>query len=213
MRNVRLLYLTSCFQVSILLLSLKMIASGISIDIYTLLKLKKYLVHILGFSNISTVRSPGSQLLCVTFDHARTTAYDASPCMDELLTVLDASHPFSLVASAMTESSPPNDAPASLLIGSIYVDIPLALITGTENLHDLPILTTKRLIECLLIVMYKHDMESLPLRHLQGNLRRAVRQALNLVPTKLGYELRQLALTVAQTYVKLWPNTAGSFVL
>lgn len=213
MRNVRLLYLTSCFQVSILLLSLKMIASGISIDIYTLLKLKKYLVHILGFSNISTVRSPGSQLLCVTFDHARTTAYDASPCMDELLTVLDASHPFSLVASAMTESSPPNDAPASLLIGSIYVDIPLAIITGTENLHDLPILTTKRLIECLLIVMYKHDMESLPLRHLQGNLRRAVRQALNLVPTKLGYELRQLALTVAQTYVKLWPNTAGSFVL
>lgn len=190
-----------------------MIGSGISIDLPTLLKLKKHLVHILGFSNISTVRSPGSQLLCVTFDHTRTTAHDASPCMDELLTVLDAFHPFSLVASAMTESSPPNDAPASLLIGSIYVDIPLALITGSGDLLDLPILTTKRLIECLLIVMYKHDMESLPLRHLQGNLRRAVRQALNLVPTKLGYELRQLALTVAQTYVKLWPNTAGSFVL
>jgi hypothetical protein len=192
---------------------LKMIGSGISIDLPTLLKLKKHLVHVLGFSNISTVRAPGSQLLCVTFDHTRTTAHDASPCMDELLTVLDASHPFSLVASAMTESLPPNDAPVSLLIGSIFVDIPLALVTGSEDLLDLPILTTKRLIECLLIVMYKHDMESLPLRHLQGNLRRAVRRALNLVPTKLGFELRQLALSVAQTYVKLWPNTAGSFVL
>ena len=190
-----------------------MIGSGISIDLPTLLQLKKHLVHTLGFSNISTVRTPGSQLLCVTFDYTRTTVHDASPCMDELLTVLDASHPFSLVASAMTDSLPLNDAPASLLIGSIFVDIPLALITGAEVLVDLPILTTKRLIECLLIVMYKHDMESLPLRHLQGNLRRAVRRALNLVPTKLGYELRQLSLTVAQTYVKLWPNTAGSFVL
>lgn len=200
-------------HISILLLSLKMIGSGISSDLPTLLKLKKHLVHILGFSNISTARAPGSHLFYVVFDHTRTTAYDVSPCMDELLTVLDASHPFSLVASAMTESLPPSDAPASLLVGSIFVDIPLALITGSEDLLDLPILTTKRLIECLLLVMYKHDMESLPLRHLQGNLRRAIRRVLNLVPTKLSYELRQLALTVAQTYVKLWPNTAGSFVL
>jgi hypothetical protein len=205
--------LTDRFQISILFLSLKMIGSGISIDLPTLLKLKRHLVRILGFSNISTVRVPGSQLLRVAFDHTRTTTHDASPCMDELLTVLDASHPFSLVASAMTESFPPSDAPASLLIGSIFVDIPLALITGSEDLLGLPILTTKRLIECLLIVMYKHDIESLPLRHLQGHLRRAVRRILNLVPTKLGYELRQLALTVAQTYVKLWPNTAGSFAL
>ncbi|KAH9079531.1 hypothetical protein EDB83DRAFT_2343143 [Lactarius deliciosus] len=200
-------------HISILLLSLKMIGSGISIDLPTLLKLKKHLVRILGFSNISTVRAPGSHLFHVAFDHTRTTAYDVSPCMDELLTVLDASHPFSLAASAMTESLPPNDAPASLLVGSIFVDIPVALITGSEDLLDLPTLTTKRLIECLLLVMYKHDMESLPLRHLQGNLRRAVRRVLNLVPTELSYELRQLALTVAQTYVKLWPNTAGSFVL
>ncbi|KAH9001155.1 hypothetical protein EDB92DRAFT_2050849 [Lactarius akahatsu] len=201
------------FHISILLLSLKMIGSGISIDLPALLKLKKHLVRILGFSNISTVRAPGSHLFYVAFDHARTTAYDVSPCMDELLTVLDASHPFPLVASAMTESLPPNDAPASLLVGSIFVDIPVALITGSEDLLDLPTLTTKRLIECLLLVMYKHDMESLPLRHLQGNLRRAVRRVLNLVPTEFSYELRQLALTVAQTYVKLWPNTAGSFVL
>ncbi len=190
-----------------------MIGSGISIDVLTMLKLKKHLIHILGFSNVSTVRVPGSHLFFVTFDHARTTERDVSPCMDELLTVLDASHPFSLVTSAMTESSPPNDAPASLLVGSIFADIPLALINGSEDLLDLPILSTKRLIECLLLVMYKHDIESQPLRHLQGNLRRAVRRVLNLVPTKLAYELRQLSLTVAQTYVKLWPNTAGSFVL
>jgi hypothetical protein len=95
------------------------------------------------------------------------------------------------------------------------VDVLLALITGSEDLDflNLPFLTIKRLIECLLVVMYKHDMGSRPLRHLQGNLRKAVRRVLNLVLSGISYELRQLCLTVAQTYIKLWPNTSGGFVL
>jgi hypothetical protein len=191
-----------------------MISSGIDINILTLLRLKKHLVHILGFSNISTLSTPTSQVFCVVFEHTRHTDRDVSACMDELLSVLDAPHPFSVVASAMTESLPPNDAPASLLVGSIFVDVLLALIIGSEeDLLNLPFLTIKRLIECLLVVMYKHDMGSRPLRHLQGNLRKAVRRVLNLVLTGISYELRQLCLTVAQTYIKLWPNTSGSFVL
>ena len=192
-----------------------MISSGIDINLLTLLRLKKHLVHILGFSNISTLSTPASQVFCVAFEYTRRTDRDVSACMDELLSVLDASHPFSVVASAMTESLPPNDAPASLLIGSIFVDVSLALITGSEDsdLLNLPFLTIKRLIECLLVVMYKHDMGSRPLRHLQGTLRKAVRRVLNLVLTGISYELRQLCLTVAQTYIKLWPNTSGSFVM
>jgi len=192
-----------------------MISSGINIDLLTLLKLKKHLVHILGFSNVSTASAPSSQVFYVTFEHTRATVYDVSSCMDELLSVLDASHSFSLVASAMTESLPPNDAPVSLLVGSVFVDVLLALITGSKDFLDLPFLTIKRLIECLLVVMYKHDMESRPLKHLQGSLRRAVIRVLNLVPTGLSYELRQLSLTVTQTYIKLWPNpnTSGSFVM
>ncbi|KAI0306458.1 hypothetical protein B0F90DRAFT_1808156 [Multifurca ochricompacta] len=193
------LALITHFQISILLLSLKMIGSGIGIDLLNLLKLKKHLVLILGFVGVSTVPAPASQVFYVTFEHTRVTAHD-------LLSVLDASQPFSLFASAMTESSPPNDAPTSLLVGSIFVDVLLALITGSDDLLDLPYLTTKRLIECLLVVIR-------PLRHLQGHLRKAVRRVLNLVPTGLSYELRQLALTVVQTYIKFWPNTAGSFVL
>jgi hypothetical protein len=187
-----------------------MISSGINIDLSTLLKLKKHLVHDLGFVNVSNVPGQGFH---VAFEHIRITTRDVSPCMDELLSVLDAPHPFHLVASAMTESLSPSDTPAALLVGSIFVDVIFALITGSEDLVDLPFLTTKRLLECLLVVMYKHDLESQPLRHLQGNLRRAVLRVLNLVPTGLSYELRQLALTVAQTYIKLWPNVAGSFVL
>jgi len=190
-----------------------MIGSGIDINLLTLLRVKKYLVHILGFSNVSTLSTPTSQVFYVAFEHTRHTDRDVSACMNELLSLLDASHPFSVVASAMTESLPPNDAPAALLVGSIFVDILLALITGSEDLLDLPFLTTKRLIECLLVIMYKHDMESRPLRHLQGNLRKAARQVLNLAPTGINYELRQLCLTVAQTYIRLWPNTSGSFVL
>lgn len=192
-----------------------MISSGIDINILTLLRLKKHLVHILGFSNISTLSTPTSQVFCVVFEHTRHTDRDVSPCMDQLLSVLDASHPFSVVASAMTESLPANDAPASLLIGSIFVDVLLALVIGSkeEDLFNLPFLTIKRLIECLLVVMYKHDMGSRPLRHLQGNLRKAVRRVLNFVLTGISYEIRLLCLTAAQTYVKLWPNTSGSFVL
>lgn len=192
-----------------------MISSGIDINLLTLLRLKRHLVHILGFSNISTPSTPASQVFCVAFEHTRHTDLDVSACMDELLPVLDASHPFSVVASAMTESLPPNDAPASLLVGSIFVDVLLALITGSEDsdLLDLPFLTIKRLIECLLVVMYKHDMGSRPLRHLQGDLRKAVRRVLNLVLSGISYELRQLSLTVAQTYIKLWPNISGGFVL
>jgi hypothetical protein len=190
-----------------------MISSGVKVDLLTLLKLKKYLVHILGFSNISTVPATAGQVFYVAFEYTRATTRDVSPCMDELLSVLDASHPFSLVASAMTESLPPNDAPALLLVGSIFVDVLLALIIASEDFLALPFLTTKSLVECLLVIMYKHDMESRPLRHLQGNLRKAVRQVLSLVQTGLSYELRQLSLTVAQTYIRLWPNISGSFVL
>ena len=192
-----------------------MISSGINVDLLTLLKLKTRLVHILGFSSVSAIPSSAGQIFYVAFEHKRATASscDVSPCIDELFSVLDASHPFSLVASAMSESLPPNDAPAPLLVGSIFVDVLLALITGSEDLLDMPFLTTKRLIESLLVVMYKHDIESRPLRHLQGSLRRAVLRVLSLVPTGLSYELRQLSLTVAQTYIKLWPNTSGSFVL
>ncbi|KAF8478567.1 hypothetical protein DFH94DRAFT_633058 [Russula ochroleuca] len=200
-------------QIPVVLLSLKMISSGIDVNILTLLQLKKHLVHILGFSNISTFSAPGSQVFYVAFEHTRSTDRDVSSCMDELLSVLDASRPFTVDASAMTESLPSNDAPSSLLVGSIFVDVFLALITGSEDLLDLPFLTIKRLIECLLVVMYKHDMGSRPLRHLQGGLRKAVRRILNLVPTGISYELRQLSLIVAQTYIKLWPNTSGSFVL
>jgi hypothetical protein len=192
-----------------------MISSGIDINLLTLLRLKKHLVHILGFPNVTTLSTPASHVFFVAFEHIRHTDRDVSACMDELLSVLDASHPLSVVASAMTESLPPNDAPASLLVGSIFVDVLFALITGSEDsdLLNLPFLTLKRLIECLLIVMYKHDMGSQPLRHLQGNLRKAVRRVLNLVPTGLSHELRQLCLMVAQTYIKLWPNTSGGFVL
>jgi hypothetical protein len=202
---------THLAQDSVLLLSLKMISSGINVDLFTLLKLKKHLVRDLGFVNVPN--APAGQGYHVAFEHTRITTRDVAPCMDELLSVLDAPHPFSLVASAMTESLPPADAAAPLLVGSIFVDVAFALITGSGDLLDLPFLTTKRLVECLLVVMYKHDMESQPLRHLQGNLRKAVLRVLNLVSTGLSYELRQLALTVAQTYIKLWPNAAGGFVL
>ncbi|KAI0273752.1 hypothetical protein BC834DRAFT_227074 [Gloeopeniophorella convolvens] len=198
---------------STLLLGLKMISSGIEVDLLTLVMLKKRLVQLLGFDNVTSVPIAPAHAPHVAFDYTRTTTSDVSTCLDELLPVLDAPHPYSLDVSSMTGSLPTNDTPAPLLVGSIFVDVPLAFVNVSQDFLALPFLTTKRLIECMLVIMYKHDMESQPLRHLQGILRRAVRQMLTVALAEVSYELRQLALTVAQTYIKLWPNMAGSFVL
>ena len=51
-------------------------------------------------------------------------------------------------------------------------------------------------------------------RLLQGNLRLAVKRCLDLVmeDKHLSYELRQLALSTCQAFIKRWPASTGNFV-
>jgi hypothetical protein len=69
------------------------------------------------------------------------------------------------------------------------------------------------MLESLMIVIYKHDLDAKPLKHLHGAMIRAVRRAMDLVSQDISYEVRQLALSVVQAYVKRWPTLRSAFVL
>ncbi|KAI0062284.1 hypothetical protein BV25DRAFT_1804358 [Artomyces pyxidatus] len=200
-------------HVSLILLSLNMIEAGVTIDTFSLLKIKRHLVQVIGFTDVSTIPSATGQTFYIAFEKLGGIPEYVWACIDELLPVLDAAHPFSVSASAMTGSYSTDDTQSSLLIGSPFVDVVLALINEMKDLLSAPFLSTKTLLECLMVIVYKHDMESKPLKHLQGNLRQAVRRMLSITLAPVSYDLRQLALSVIQAYVKRWPNAVGSFVL
>ncbi|KAI0054105.1 hypothetical protein FA95DRAFT_1480391 [Auriscalpium vulgare] len=200
-------------HVSLVLLSLKMIAGGVPIDLFSLLKIKKHLVQIAGFSDVSTIPSATGQMFYIAFAKLKHTPDHAWPCVDELLPVLDAPHSFTFPASAMTGAFVTDDAQSTLLVGSSFVDVVLALVNDASDLFSAPYQSTKSLLECLLVVVYKHDLDSTPLRHLQGGLRRAVRRVLSVTMAPVPYDLRQLALSIAQAYIKKFPSAVGGFVI
>jgi hypothetical protein len=194
-----------------LLLSLQMIADGIAIDNFTLLKIKAHLVQVIGFNDVTVVPAPSGHTFYVRFGEVREIPQLAFPCISELLSVLDAHHPVNLAPSAM--GSHTEDGHSSpLLVGSIFVDVSLGMFCTVRDFSSLPVLTAKSMLEALVIIIYKHDFESRTLKHLQQNLRRAVMRALELLLQDISYELRQLALSITQAFIKRWHSFMGSLL-
>ncbi|THH16358.1 hypothetical protein EW146_g4274 [Bondarzewia mesenterica] len=200
-------------RVSIILLSMKMMEAGIPIDLFSLLKLKVHLLRIVGFADVVAVPTASGNMFSVSFRDLGAITTDSWPCLNELLVLLDCSLPFSLPPTAMAGARHSDDSQSTLLIGSIFVDFVLALLLDVKDLLNLPFLTIKCLLESVLIIIYKHDMESAALKHLQGSLRRVVRRSIDISLENVSYELRQLGLTVSQAYIKRWPTFTGSYVL
>ncbi|KAJ7774577.1 hypothetical protein DFH07DRAFT_865871 [Mycena maculata] len=190
---------------SILLLSLQMIADGIPISAFDLQKIKASLAKALGFADIIVTPSANGQTFDVQFGDAQHIPETSLPCVNELLSVLDAPHAISL--------EPPGADPvaSSFLVGSTLVDISLNLFC-TADLLSLPIQTLKSMVESLGVIIYKHNFEHKRLKHLQPALRRAVLRALELMLDNISYEIRQLALSVTQAFLKRWPAYTGSIV-
>ncbi|TFY77906.1 hypothetical protein EWM64_g6106 [Hericium alpestre] len=204
---------TVALRVSLLLLSMRMIASGIPIDVYNLLKIKMHLVESMGFEDAANVPSSSGITFHISFQKLLFIPGYSWPCISELFFVLDAPHPLAFAPSAMRVISATDEGSSTLLIGSIFVDVVLTLWNVSEDILSLPFLCVKHLLEALVVAIYKHDMESPPLKHLQGSLRRAVRKVMDIALNKVSYEIRQLALSVAQAYAKRWPSAAGGFVV
>jgi hypothetical protein len=71
-----------------------------------------------------------------------------------------------------------------------------------EDICALPVLTMKNMLESLTIIIHKHDLDSRPLKHLPSHLRKALRRVLDLLLRDIGYEIKQLALSVIQACTK-----------
>jgi hypothetical protein len=199
-------------QISIVLLSLQMIADGVSIDTFSLLKIKLHLVQVLGFRNVSHSPAPNGYIFHVHIGEPDTIPELAFPCVDQLLTVLDAPHPFQLAPSVIDSPYADDDTPWSLLVGTIFVDVSLIMFCAVKDILCLPVLTLKSMLESLMVIIYKHDFESRTLRHLQKPLRIAVQRALELMSQDISYELRHLALSVIQASTRRWSLLMSSLV-
>lgn len=200
-------------QVSLLLLSLQMIEDGVSIDTFSLLKVKFHLAQVIGFKDVSVVPASSGHAFHIRLGDAEDIPHSSIPCVNHLSMILDASHPYDLSPSAIGGPLVDDDTPSTMLVGTIFVDITLYLFDQAANISTLPALTVKSLLESLMIIIYKHDIDVRPLKHLHTPLMRAVRRAMEFVSQDISYEIRQLALSVVQAHVKRWPNLRNTFLL
>lgn len=191
-----------------------MIADDISIDVFSLLKLKNILVRLLGYRDVSLIPTSTGRSFYVRFSQLNEISTWAYPCLDDLMLVMDSPSPLELAPSAMGGPFADDEIPSTLLVGSAFVDVILDLFAQSQDLAFLPSLTLKNLLKTLIIVIYKHDFDSRPLRHLHANLRTAARRTLDLLLAEryLSYELRQLALSICQAFIKRWPYIIGNFL-
>ena len=193
-----------------------MIADGITIDIYSLLKIKDQLLRVMGYRDVSLVPSANGHNFYVQFEGITNIPLPSLSCISDLMLILDAPHPFELSCAAMGGPDKDDETLSPLIIGSPFVDVLLDLLVTLEHLSLLPPLPLKNLLKALIIVLQKHDFDSMPLRYLQAKLRNALRNCLGLLSDDehLSLELRQLALSACQVFINRWAtaNVIGLFI-
>ncbi|KZT67735.1 hypothetical protein DAEQUDRAFT_712938 [Daedalea quercina L-15889] len=198
-------------KVSLLSLALRTLSSGIVIDRTSLLKVKDQYVRLLGFQSVWMVPTTTGRGFHIRFADLGPIPDSALICLNDLMLVLDSAQSYDVSPSMIGGPFSEDDTTTPLLIGSVFVDVVIELFVSTEDLAAFPFITSKSVLKSLIIVLYKHDFDSRPLRHLQANLRKAVRRALDFVLKDINYELRQLALTICQIFIKRWSTMAGNF--
>lgn len=124
-----------------------MIADGVKIDTFSLLKVKSHLLELLGFADVVSIPASTGHAFHVGFGDLDTVPWFSLPCVHQLPAVLDSSHAFGLSPSSMGGPFVEDDQPASVLVGSIFVDVSLAVMAYARELLTLPILTIKSLLE------------------------------------------------------------------
>ncbi|KAF8844936.1 hypothetical protein BDN67DRAFT_942465 [Paxillus ammoniavirescens] len=199
--------------VSLLLLSLQMMESGIEIDLLSCRKLKLYLAKIIGFNDVEAVPTPSGRAFYIRFHNLENIPVSCYPCIHILPRILDAPHPFDLAPSMMGSPLVDDDRPCRVLIGTIWIDLVLSIICAIEDPLTLPVLTLKSLLESLMAIIFKHDFSSLAIKHLDVILRKALRKTLDLLLLDISYELRQVALSAIQTYIRRGTAISGVLVV
>ncbi|KAL0946866.1 hypothetical protein HGRIS_013032 [Hohenbuehelia grisea] len=198
-------------RVSLLVLSLQLIASGLCTSHSTLLKVKFYLVRALGFLDVSVATAVDGSISRIDFIAVEEMKESVYPCIKELCSVLDASHSLPEPLPTQVFTVEQRNAPA-LLVGSAFADVAIALIVSIKDFNVIPVLTLKSTIEALAIIIYKHDLLDKRLEHLQLPLRKAMQPILELLHADGSYEVRQMALSVVQMFVRNCPAFTRHFI-
>jgi len=199
-------------QVSILLLSLLMLTDGIEIDSFSLMKLKVHFVQLAGFSNIAVIPTQSRHSFRLQFSDIAEISELAYPCVEELVHVVDAPHSVNLPLSALGITDDNEEKTVSVLVGSVFLDSTLCIISTLRDLSSLPVLTLKSVLETLYIIIHKYDFDDHSFQHMQPLFRRAILRAMELLSKDVSYELRQLALSIAQSSIKKWHTFLGATI-
>ncbi|KDQ07904.1 hypothetical protein BOTBODRAFT_180257 [Botryobasidium botryosum FD-172 SS1] len=202
---------TSALQAALLSLSLQMIADGIRADMLVLLKIKQHLVKVLGFVD-SEAPEPALEGAAEAHFGRLTSIREASfLCTNGILRVLDAP---TFSESSSTSTLPPNvpnSGPTAPLIGAVLVDVVLAVIVSAD-LVALPYTEIRTWLEALIIIICKHNVQHSALRHLAGQLTQAAKHVTDLALVDLSYDLRQLAISVAQAFLQRCPDLTAKIL-
>lgn len=189
-----------------------MLSDGIEIDSFSLMKLKVQFVRFMGFSNISVIPTPNQQSFYLKYSDINEISESAFSCVEQLVHVVDAPHSVELPRSALGIADE-HDRTSLVLVGSIFVDAALCMICSLRDLGSLPVLVLKNILESLYIIVQKYDFVDALFSHLQILLQKAILRVMELLSkTSTSYELRLLALTIAQTTIRRFYIFLGSSV-
>lgn len=189
-----------------------MIAEGAPIDVFSLLKIKLQLAILLGFSSASLIPAANGQSFYVNHGDLVNINPASSSCFSIMMTLLDSRKLFELPASAMTVAvAIEDDTPSQVLVGSAFLDIFFnVLICAVESRADISNQGLKTLLQSASIAMYKHDIDSSPLRHLRDLMRRAVKALSDILVEDVGHELKQLAFTGILAFRNRWLTSTSN---
>ena len=189
-----------------------MISDGIEIDGFSLMKLSFQYLKISGFSDVSLTPAQTGHSFHIEFGNITDVPESAYPCIEELVHVLDAAYFVDLPHVALGVNEEQEKKTSRVLIGTIFIDSCLSLISNLPDLTCLPVLTLKSLFGTLYILVHKYDFEDKLLRRLQPSLRRSVLRTIEFLSQDISYELRQLSLSIAQVSIKKWHSFFGTTV-
>lgn len=193
----------------VLLLSLRMISDGIVVDNQILMKVKFHLLQALGFDGVSTVTTADGHNFDVRFNEVRVIDTHMYPLVTELVAVLDSHHKLWQVSTA----SAPQSGSSYGLVGAVFSDVFIRIFSTLDDLTSIPVMVLKGLVEGLGIIIHKQDFEERPMRHLQQPLRKAVNRLHEVLLGDGSYEVRQMALSVTQAFIKKCSAFMGTIIM
>ncbi|KAG8959863.1 hypothetical protein FRC00_001196, partial [Tulasnella sp. 408] len=196
-------FLNKVPQVALLALSLQLVGNGVPTDIEVLLIIKTHVAQALGFPSAQlTPGAEGGRHVRLGPFHGLPKAY--SVLLSGLVKALDSTTTAPLPPSAMTNTSS-EDTRKDPYVGAVFIDLALMLAI-TADFASLPYLSSRAILDGLLISIYKYDITRPALAHLNEQILNAIGKITHTVNMEISYDLRSAALTIAQAFLKKWPE-------